>query len=59
MEKQPKIKKFTMRLPYDLWHFLKTDATNKQSYFAVTLRKLAEQYKSKVEKKISKDIDIM
>ena len=59
MDKKNKIKPFTMRLPYDLWHFMHIDAINNQSSVSSIIKDLIEQYKNKVERKSKKSVDII
>ena len=48
-------KKFQIRVPVDVWKFLKRDAMDKDSSMQKTIQKLIEKYKKEVEKALAKN----
>ena len=50
-KEQDDIKNFTMRMPRDIWLFLKQRAMEKDGYMAEIVIEAVEKYREKIEKR--------
>ena len=49
------IKHFNMRMPKDLWLFLKNQSAKKGTPMTFMISDLVEKYKNRIEKRLDKD----
>ena len=55
--KNPDVKAFNVRIPRDVWAFVKKKAVDRETSFNLIIVELLTKYKKKCEKKVDDDLD--